>query len=143
MEQGSLTEQLVQMHFLRWKELAYLSGSVFVQGEDALLLFLNHFRRPVLAGELADKLGLTSGRVANILKRLEEKDQIRRMQDGEDRRRVFVSLTETGKALSDEKYQNLVRQHHDLLEFLGEENARELLRLLECCVEYCHLSHGI
>ena len=45
-------------------------------------------------GELLDKLHIQPGSLSEILKKLEDKDAIRRIQDPEDRRRMSVSLAQ-------------------------------------------------
>ena len=92
------------------------------------LYFLDH---PVFAGEFIEKLGLTTGRIANILKKLEEKDLIVRTADKEDRRRVHVALTEAGRSRAGRKYADMVRVHQTLIERLGPEDTWELARILD------------
>lgn len=50
--------------------------------------------------ELGDELGLDSGTLSPLLKRLEALGFVERRRSGEDERRVAVQLTDTGQALS-------------------------------------------
>ncbi|GAA1266999.1 MarR family transcriptional regulator [Arthrobacter pascens] len=50
--------------------------------------------------ELGDELGLDSGTLSPLLKRLEALGFVKRRRSGEDERRVAVHLTDTGQALS-------------------------------------------
>ena len=136
MEDNRLTEQLVQMHFEHLKELYRLSDAVIAQGEDGVLLCLYHVNRSMLPGEIMARMGLTTGRVANILRRLEEKGLVLRLQDADDRRRVHVSLTDAGAEAAKALHVDFSRRQGALLGYLGEEDAREALRLLGRCLNY-------
>ena len=70
------------------------------RGESGVLLYLYHVDRPMYPGELTEKLGLTTGRIANILKELERERLILRTPDVLDKRRVRVALTPEGEALA-------------------------------------------
>lgn len=51
---------------------------------------------------LGEKLGLDSGTLSPLLKRLEQADFVKRQRDSKDERQVTVSLTPKGRALQDE-----------------------------------------
>lgn len=57
---------------------------------------------PVTVGALGDRLGLDSGTLTPLLKRLEQSGLVQRHRDPEDERRVLVTLTSAGWALRDE-----------------------------------------
>lgn len=50
------------------------------------------------AGELAREVNLSQGTITSILDRLEKRDLIQRIRSHTDRRKVYVTLTEEGKA---------------------------------------------
>lgn len=86
--------------------------------------------------ELARKYALSTARIATILNRLEAKDLIVRAHDNRDRRKVFIYLTDKGKELATVKI-NALRQHmNNLLSILGEEDAKEYLRLTSKVAAY-------
>ena len=66
-------------------------------GEEGLLHYLAYKHDGVYSGVLKDQLGVGSGRMADILRRLEEKELIVRSEDTEDSRRVVVLITELGR----------------------------------------------
>ena len=135
-ERSGLAEQLTQMHFTHLKELSRMGERVIAQGEDGVLLCLYSMRRPMLSGDLVEHMGLTTGRVANILKRLEQKGLILRTQDDEDRRKAHVSLTERGEALAQQKYADILQAYRQLLAHLGEHDSKDLIRILSRCMGF-------
>lgn len=56
-------------------------------------------RSPRTVGELGEALGLDSGTLTPLLKRMEASGLVTRARDPADERRVRISLTETGEAL--------------------------------------------
>ena len=72
---------------------------------------------PITAGELAKRVGLTSGAITGVLDRLEKVGLARRVADPRDRRRVIVEVTADPTMPSDERFAKL----HGLFARLGEE----------------------
>lgn len=103
---------------------------VFV-GKTGVLTLLFRHTRPMLAGELASTLGLSTGRMASILKGLEGNGLVHRVSVPGDKRRVSVSLTPEGIQWAQGLYEHALAQVSRLLEDLGESDARDLLRLIE------------
>ena len=123
--------ELNRMHLVYAKELNALAEQVSAQGETGVLLSLSEHESPMFAGEFIEILGLTTGRIANILKRLEQKKLIRREFLAEDKRRVIVSLTPKGWEIARQKSGQMAAFHKKLLEYLGEEDAAAAVRIFE------------
>lgn len=100
-------------------------------GEEGLLHYLAYKHGGVYSGVLKDQLGVGSGRMADILRRLEEKELIVRSEDTEDSRRVVVHITELGRERAVSMNQRVLAWYGRLHEYLGEEDSRELIRLLK------------
>jgi DNA-binding MarR family transcriptional regulator len=73
-------------------------------GEWRLIAHLRYTGPPYRGkpGKLADHLGLSSGAMTNRLDNLERRGLVRRVDDPDDRRGVFVELTDAGNTLWDE-----------------------------------------
>ena len=69
-------------------------------------------------------------RTAAMLRALEEKGMLRRCADSYDRRRVVVHLTELGRQTAEQMHTTLCAHVQRVLEQLGEQDSRELIRLL-------------
>lgn len=57
---------------------------------------------PRTVGELGCRLGMDTGTITPLLKRLETSGKVLRQRDPADERRVLVTLTENGEALREE-----------------------------------------
>ncbi|MEA2637525.1 MAG: hypothetical protein QOE18_582 [Chloroflexota bacterium] len=78
------------------------------------------------AGQLAAHTGLTSGAVTTVIDRLEKAGHARRVRDTDDRRRIYVELT-------DDTRQNAGRfyaEHAELAESLYKQYTEEQIELL-------------
>ena len=86
---------------------------------------------PLSPGDLARKTGVTDARIANALRALEAKGLVVRRPSATDRRRVEVTLTERGRAFADGHTEGMERFIADFLAELGEDDARDLVRVLD------------
>ena len=136
MDYREKAEKLNRMYLTYSKELYCLEEQISTQGETGVLLSLSEHEVPMFAGEFITALGLTTGRIANILKKLEQKKLIRREFLAEDKRRVVVSLTEKGKTVSRQRYEQMVSEQQKLLEHLGEEDSESLIRIFGDLMEF-------
>ena len=67
---------------------------------------------------------------------LAHKELIIRIHDNKDRRKVYIHLTDAGKQQAAKKAKELYDRLHDLLQALGDEDAKEYLRLTKRVAEY-------
>lgn len=107
-----------------------------IRGEYGVLRYLMYVHDNVSAGVLTEQLHVVPGRMTDILKSLENKGFIKRCKDNEDRRKVNVFLTEEGKIEAKEKRKYITEEYRGLFEILGEEDTKELIRLLKIVLSY-------
>lgn len=74
-------------------------------------------------------MGVSSARIAALLKHLEQKGWISRSADEHDERRVNVSLTDAGRELINSRRRDAIERVSAALRELGEEDAHEYVRL--------------
>jgi len=89
--------------------------------------------------ELGEELGLDSGTLSPLLKRLETMGLVERRRSGEDERRVAVHLTLAGRALSS-KASGIPQRLADAAGLTAEE-LEQLRTTLERLTEALHSSH--
>jgi MarR family transcriptional regulator, organic hydroperoxide resistance regulator len=88
---------------------------------------------------LGEELGLDSGTLSPLLKRLETLGLVERRRSGEDERRVAVHLTPAGRALSSKA--NGIPQRLADAAGLSAEELEQLRTTLERLTEALHSSH--
>lgn len=107
-----------------------------IRGEYGVLNCLMEMEEGLSAGELGKRLHVVPGRMADILKSLEAKHLINRRRDDEDKRVVKVTITEEGREVSREKREEIHQEYEGLFRLLGEEDVKELIRLLKIVLSY-------
>lgn len=100
------------------------------QGEMAVLGYLCFDHDGATAGELTEVFGVGTSRTAAILNTLERKGLAMRRSDPADGRRVLAYITEAGSRVAGERYREALENMAQSLRLLGEEDTRELMRIL-------------
>ena len=85
---------------------------------------------PWTAGQVGEALGITSGPVSGLTKRLIARGLVERRMDEHDRRVAWFSCTEAGKAVLDEAENLLVSLWGRVIGEIGLQPAAELLELV-------------
>ncbi|WP_051663393.1 MarR family winged helix-turn-helix transcriptional regulator [Alicyclobacillus macrosporangiidus] len=93
---------------------------------------LHHLRHhgPCTASTIADLLGVTSGPVTSVTKRLIQRGLLHRRPDEKDGRVVWFSLTEAGEALADTLSKHSTERWAAVIREVGEERARTALEIM-------------
>lgn len=99
MDYRKIAEEFCSIRALSAKRMTEVENSVSARGEASVLLFLSQTEGEVLAGQIARSLELSASRGTNILNSLEKKGLVQRRSDSRDKRKVYISLTQEGRAL--------------------------------------------
>lgn len=125
----ALAEEMVAQHsnhaFLR--DMRAMDRNV--AGEQFVLRYLFDHDGISHPTEVRRGMGVTSSRVAAILRCLERRGFVVRTEDPADRRRAIVTLTDEGRACVVEHRDAAVERCVWLLRRLGPEDARAFMRL--------------
>ena len=80
--------------------------------------------------KMQKKLNISKPAISYILNTLEKKKYITREIDAKDRRKVSISATPEGKAAAEQSKKKFDELWDEILTRFGEDNMRELLRLM-------------
>ena len=108
-----------------------------LQGGAFVLQYIAFHGGDVLPGEISQEMGVSSARVAAALNGLEDKGLITRKIDQSDRRKILVGVTREGKEYTERQYHAVTEKAAELLELLGEHDAREYVRITGRLAESC------
>ena len=128
-ELDELAREMLEMNLSFSKQISQVASFLAATGEYGVLYCLYLEGRAFSAGELAERMGLTPGRIANVLKALEKKGFVCREQDPEDRRRIHVTLTETGGQYIGSLCAEADKVYRALVESIGQTDTREFIRI--------------
>ena len=129
MDYEEYAKKFCEMHFMKARRKAEAEGSLSPRGEDGVLLCIVTAQDPVLAKDICRMLELSPGRVTNILNVLEKRGYIAKEQSEEDRRKVYIRLTEKGREHIVERYQVALRYLTRIFETLGEADTKAYFRI--------------
>ena len=127
--QAAIAQELMKLIQMYPKQISQLASILSSSGEYGILYSLHQVGRAYSAGELAYLLGLTPGRITNILKALEKKKLVVRKHDPADKRRVLVSLTDYGREYVCKVYADSEQAFRQLVTAIGEEDCRNFIRI--------------
>lgn len=132
-----LFQLIKQFPRLRFKQY---STDGLTPGEQGLLAMVvmnfDGTKKALKVTELSNLLQITPAGVTHLLNPLEETGYIERLQDSHDRRIVRVGLTDKGMRAGEVLMQAVQEQLAGLVDHLGEEDSRTLIRLLSKAVGY-------
>lgn len=106
-----------------------------MHGEAFVLHYISLHEGNVIPSEISNEMGISSARIAATLNSLESKGMITRMIDVSDRRRILVELTSSGREQVDKHFQEIMKFTTDMLCFLGENDAKEYVRIMRRLAE--------
>jgi DNA-binding MarR family transcriptional regulator len=87
--------------------------------------------QPMLTGEVAARMHITSGTVTSLLDNLERKGYIVRSSDRDDRRRVLVDITPTAQEVLDGALPAVQQVARQLIDRIGVQRQQALLEILD------------
>ena len=104
--------------FLRFSKNAAETAGLTLQQHQALLFIIGFpGREQVTIGELAERLQIRHHSAVGLVDRLEDQGLVERIHKSEDRRQVFISLTEKGVGV----LKGLANTHREELRHLGPQ----------------------
>jgi DNA-binding MarR family transcriptional regulator len=112
--------------FLRFSENAARRAGLTLQQHQALLFIIGYpGREQVTISELAERLQIRHHSAVGLVDRLEEQGLVERIQNQQDRRQVFIHLTEKGLRI----LKTLADTHREELHNLGPQLCSMLERI--------------
>lgn len=106
-----------------------------MHGEIFTLYYISQSEENVIPSDISNDIGISTARVAATLNSLEKKGMITRKIDPSDRRRVLVEITPLGKKEIDNHIKMIKDITINMLSYLGEDDAKEYVRIMRRLVE--------
>lgn len=126
-----LADQLLAVIALQKNTPSAKKSQAVMGTENFILTYLGDHPDKATPRELSQRFNVTVARVSTVLKHLEGKQLISRTINPTDKRKFIFELTELGRSkvteLNQDRYNDLV----DLVEYLGEKDAKDYIRILK------------
>lgn len=87
--------------------------------------------KPIKMNAISHHFSISASAVSQYMKRFEQNGYIERILLDDDRRSVYVKLTAKAEAISEKMYEKSSYHITQLIEMIGEEDAKTLLRILK------------
>jgi DNA-binding MarR family transcriptional regulator len=131
MDYTSLAQEFMGiMHQMR-KRGPQKQISESMHGETFVLFYISKHEGNVIPSEISNEIGISTARVAATLNSLESKGLITRKIDVSDRRRILVEMTPAGKEQVEKHFQMIMNTTTNMLRYLGEQDAKEYVRIMK------------
>lgn len=99
------------------------------KGAKMVIKVLDRLDEPANPKQLAESLNLSSARIAVVLGNLEKRGLVVRTMDADDRRRINVSLTDSGKKMAKAEKKKMRNKIIQIFELMGEEDTKKFIEL--------------
>ncbi len=109
-----------------------------MRGEHFVLNYISEHEGNVTPSDISNEMGITSARIAAALNGLEKKGLISRSIDPQDRRRILIDMTDSGRDQVKKHYQKILSTTINLLKHMGEEDAKNYIRIMKKIAEFNH-----
>lgn len=98
-------------------------------GKTFILKYLHDNKKEAKAGELATALGVSTARIAMLLKKLEAKKYIIRTSSKEDSRITLVSLTNEGEKYIIKKMKSITSKLKKIINSIGVNKVEDFIKV--------------
>jgi DNA-binding MarR family transcriptional regulator len=88
------------------------------------------------ASDLSNRMQVTPAAVTHLINDLEKSDYVERVSDPSDRRIVLIRPTKAGLKMMEVANAQFLDNLKGLVEFLGEDDSREFIRLIALAMTY-------
>lgn len=99
------------------------------RGFGFILSYLEQADGEVIAGDLSEKLNVSTARIAALLKKMERSGYIKRNSSSEDGRRTVVEITSSGIAHVDDMREQTLSKVEKLLDSVNKEDLDNYIRI--------------
>ncbi len=101
-----------------------------ISDKEYIILMRIRYLKKVTQQDLARQFNLTEGYVANLLRKMENKGFIERIENSENRRQKLVSLTNEGLEYADYLYNIMMMWENEITSQITDNELNELKILL-------------
>jgi len=137
MDYTSLSKEFLQIVYRFHKIRPQKQLSKAMRGEAFALQFIAQHENTVVPSDIENTMGISSARIAIVLNGLEDKGLIIRQIDPSDRRRTLLKLTPAGEEQAAKDAEQLLALATGMLEYLGENDAKEYVRIMSRLADKC------
>ena len=130
MDSTQQTIDILELHYSMARYMNDFLSKGIVQGKDLVMLDLLRSNGIGNPAKLSQELGLTSGRITNILNSLAKDGLVSKKKNRQDARKITVTLTQKGYAEANDLRNRMISTHDEIARKLGKHDTSELIRII-------------
>lgn len=143
MEKDILAKSMMDAFDSINKQELFEKMKITFKGENLMLAILMEMGGKATPGELIQYTECTAARLTAIAKSLESKGFVKRIQNSEDKRSTIIEMTSEGISKFMLLQKEAIESILNLIEKLGENDAREFVRLVQRLSEISSEKSGL
>lgn len=143
MEKDILAKSMMDAFDSINKQELFEKMKITFKGENLMLAILMKMGGKATPGELIQYTECTAARLTAIAKSLESKGFVKRIQNSEDKRSTIIEMTSEGISKFMLLQKEAIESILNLIEKLGENDAREFVRLVQRLSEISSEKSGL
>ena len=143
MERDILAKSMMDAFDSINKQELFEKMKITFKGENLMLAILMKMGGKATPGELIQYTECTAARLTAIAKSLESKGFVKRIQNSEDKRSTIIEMTSEGISKFMLLQKEAIESIFNLIEKLGENDAREFVRLVQRLSEISSEKSGL
>ncbi|MBQ1243232.1 MAG: MarR family transcriptional regulator [Clostridia bacterium] len=143
MEKDILAKSMMDAFDSINKQELFEKMKITFKGENLMLAILMKMGGKATPGELIQYTECTAARLTAIAKSLESKGFVKRIQNSEDKRSTIIEMTSEGISKFMLLQKEAIESILNLIEKLGEKDAREFIRLVQRLSEISSEKSGL
>lgn len=143
MEKDILAKSMMDAFDSINKQELFEKMKITFKGENLMLAILMKMGGKATPGELIQYTECTAARLTAIAKSLESKGFVKRIQNSEDKRSTIIEMTSEGISKFMLLQKEAIESIFNLFEKLGENDAREFVRLVQRLSEISSEKSGL
>ena len=143
MEKDILAKSMMDAFDSINKQELFEKMKITFKGENLMLAILMKMGGKATPGELIQYTECTAARLTAIAKSLESKGFVKRIQNSEDKRSTIIEMTSEGISKFMLLQKEAIESILNLIEKLGENDAREFIRLVQRLSEISSEKSGL
>ena len=138
MDYTNLSKEFLQTMYKFYQVRSQQLINNAMHGEAFALNYIASHDNATIPSDIKNAMSISSARIATVLNSLEDKGLIIRQIDSRDRRRTILKLTPLGEKKAEESSQELQNLAKQMLEYLGEDDAKNCIRIIGKLAEMCN-----
>ena len=140
MNEMDIVRKLTHLFYMfRKDQLLKKDQKSIMKNRDIMVLDAIHLLKDgglIKMNDVSSYFNVTPAAVSQLMKKYEKKGWIQRVELPNDRRSVYIQVSEEALVMMKQYEQHMTELLVDFIEELGEEDANALIRILEKALDY-------